>query len=140
MMCFRESLRIEPPVNFSSSHLCTRDVILAKGTPKELKLSKGQTFNFLFNLMHHNEEQWGPEHDKYIPERFDPSSKYYKRPDGKPRSHHAFTPFLGGARICLGKTFAETVAKKMISLILKFYELEHCDTYLKKKVALYDLW
>jgi len=42
MMCFRESLRLELPVSFSTSHTVTKDVILARGTPKELKINAGE--------------------------------------------------------------------------------------------------
>lgn len=42
MMCFRESLRIEPPVGFSTSHTVTKDVVLARGTEKELKINAGE--------------------------------------------------------------------------------------------------
>ena len=45
-MVFRESLRIEPPVSFSSSHMVTQDVVLAKGTPKELKVNAFQRMHF----------------------------------------------------------------------------------------------
>ena len=41
MMCFRESLRIEPPVSYTTSHMVTKDVILARGTSKELKIRAG---------------------------------------------------------------------------------------------------
>ena len=41
LMCFKESLRIEPPLSLSSSHMFTRDVVLANGTPKKLKISAG---------------------------------------------------------------------------------------------------
>lgn len=34
MMCFRESMRIEPVVGFSTAHTVTRDVVLCRGTPK----------------------------------------------------------------------------------------------------------
>ena len=43
MMCFRESLRIEAPINSSSAHTVTKDVILARGTPKELKIDAGDS-------------------------------------------------------------------------------------------------
>ena len=140
MMCFRESLRIESPVNFTTSHMCTRDIVLAANTPKELKINAGQRIHIGNNLLHHKEEYWGANHFDYIPERFDSTSEHYKKPDGTPRSHYAFAPFLGGQRICLGKTFAETVAKKLISMILKFYTLELCDERLKEKVHLYDFF
>ena len=41
MMCFKESLRIEPPISFTSSLTVTKDVVLARGTDKELKVSAG---------------------------------------------------------------------------------------------------
>lgn len=46
---------------------------------------------------------------------------------------------MGGHRICLGKTFAETVAKKMIAMILKFYSLELSDHAMKKEQIGYDI-
>jgi len=36
----------------------------------------------------------------------------------------SFTPFLGGKRICLGKTFAETVTTLTIPLIMSQFDLE----------------
>ena len=50
------------------------------------------------------------------------NSKYYRRPDGGKRSPYAFSPFLGGARVCLGKTFAEVTLKFMIPLWYHFFE------------------
>jgi len=55
MMCFKESMRMEPPVPYSSSHTFTRDVVLARGTPKELKISAGQEIHFEMGLLHHSE-------------------------------------------------------------------------------------
>lgn len=60
--------------------------------------------------LHRNLKYW-KEPEKYIPERFDPSSEYFLTPEGKKRHPMAFSPFFGGKRICLGKTFAETVSK-----------------------------
>lgn len=140
MMCFRESLRIEPPVPLSSSHMFTQDVTLCKGTPKELKIRAGDLIHVESGTLHHNEVHWGPEHNKYIPERFDSDSKYFKAPNGKPRHPYSFVPFLGGHRICLGKTLAETVAKKMVAIILKLYELEYVDESLKKTTFAYSIY
>jgi len=68
------------------------------------------------NALHHNPNEWiSPE--KYIPERFDPDSEYYLTPSGKKRHPMSFGPFLGGKRICLGKTFAENIAKCVIPII-----------------------
>ena len=55
---------------------------------------------------------------RFIPDRFDPTSKYYLTPKGTKRHPMSYGPFLGGKRICLGKTFAENMAKCIIPIIL----------------------
>jgi len=140
MMCFKESMRIEPPVPFSSSHMFTRDVVLARGTPKELKVSAGTELHIEMGCLHHSEKHWGANHDKFIPDRFDRNSKYFKAPDGTSRHPYSYAPFLGGHRICLGKTFAETVAKKLAAMIIKFYELEHAEPEMKRTTFPYDIY
>ena len=84
--------------------------------------------------------QWGPRHREFIPERFDSNSEHFLTPDGKHRHAYSFAPFLGGHRVCLGKVFAETVAKKMIAMILKFYTLELSDPAMKKDSIDYDIF
>lgn len=64
---------------------------------------------------------------KFIPERFDPRSKYYLTPDGKKRHPMSFSPFLGGKRICLGKTFAELVSKIVGPSMLNLFNYEFVD-------------
>ena len=61
-------------------------------------------------------------------------------PDGKHRHPYAYAPFLGGHRICLGKTFAENVAKRVTTMLLKFYTLEHADPEMKKETFSYDFF
>ena len=138
MLCFRESIRIEPPVSFSTSHTVTRDVVLARGTPKELKIDAGSMIHIFFDALHHDSSIWGSKHWEFIPERFDSKSEHFNTPDGHHRSPFAFSPFHGGHRICLGKTFAETVAKKLIAMTLKFYTLEHADPAMKLKTFEYN--
>lgn len=76
--------------------------------------------------LHHNKDEW-IEPDRYIPERFDPSSKYYLTPSGKKRSPMSFSPFLGGKRVCLGKTFADLVSKVVAPSILHNFEFSFVD-------------
>jgi len=71
--------------------------------------------------------QW-QEPDKFISERFDPQSPYFKRPDGGIRHPLAFGAFLGGQRVCLGKAFAETMVRFTISILLYHYSFEILDT------------
>jgi len=72
--------------------------------------------------MHCDPTQW-QEPDRYMPDRFDPGSKWFKKPDGQNRNPLTFTPFMGGKRGCLGKTFAEVVVRYTIPII--YY---HCDS------------
>ena len=140
MMCFRESMRIEPPVGLTTAHKVIKDAVLARGTAKELKVRAGDEIHLMNTILHHDDAQWGANHNEFIPERFDSNSKYFMAPDGKHRHPYSYAPFLGGHRICLGKTFAENVAKRMISMVLKFYALEHADAEMKQETFAYDLF
>eukprot|EP00347_Sterkiella_histriomuscorum_P023205 403335549 len=133
MMCFNESMRIEPPVSFSSMLLLTQDTTLNfPSTNKQTQarwtfnIKKGD--NIIINIpqIHHDPNQW-IDHDKYIPERFDHQSKYYLKPNGQKRHSLAFTPFLGGRRICIGKTFAEIVAKIVVPALMCRFKFEFVD-------------
>ena len=73
--------------------------------------------------MHKNPKEWQKPFE-FIPERFDFNSEYFKRPDGTPRNSLAFMPFLGGKRICLGKTFAETTLKLVLPLYFHHFDFE----------------
>ncbi len=77
--------------------------------------------------LHNDPEEWiSPE--RYIPERFDLGSKYFLKPNGEKRHPFSFQPFLGGRRICLGKTFAEVVAKFIIPAFLCRMDFEMADS------------
>ena len=66
--------------------------------------------------------------EKFIPERFDPKSEYFLAPKAEPRPNYAFMPFLGGKRICVGKTFIEVISKFTIPSILSNFDFEFtCD-------------
>lgn len=69
--------------------------------------------------IHMNPDQWR-EPERYIPERFNPESPWYLIPGSQTKKRHpmSFGPFLGGKRVCLGKTFAENVVKSILPLIL----------------------
>ena len=73
----------------------------------------------MFHLCN-NPDEW-IEPDKFIPERFDPNSKYFLTPSGKKRNPYSFSPFLGGARICIGKTFVESVSKLVVPNLISHF-------------------
>ena len=119
--CFSESLRIEPPVTYSSVCFLTKDCKIGKYMVK-----KDEMFIVDMHHLHHNAEQW-PEHEKFIPERFDSTSKYFLTSKGEKRHHMAFAPFLGGKRICLGKTFVEIISKIIGPTIIGHFDFEYLD-------------
>ena len=65
-----------------------------------------------------------PELRYLFPERFDPTSKYYLTPKGEKRPNYAFSPFLGGMRICLGKSFIEIISKFVGPTIISNFDFD----------------
>jgi len=59
-----------------------------------------------------------------LPDRFDPSNKLYLTPSGQKRHPMSYGPFLGGKRICIGKTFVEKVIKLLGPSILYPFDIE----------------
>merc|ERR1712173_34083 len=100
--CFNESLRMQPPVYFSSSVRMSDTV---KCGP--LTIRKGDMISIGMYSLCNNPDEW-IEPSKFIPERFDENSEYFLTPHGTRRNPYSFSPFLGGSRICIGKTFVET--------------------------------
>jgi cholesterol 24(S)-hydroxylase len=119
-------LRIDPPVPFSTASEISETMELCG-----LKVLGQTKFNIMITDLHKNEEEWWEPH-KFMPERFDPSSKYYLTPNGTKRNPGSYTPFLGGKRICFGKTFAENIAKSVLPVIVTQLDFEFSDPTLYK--------
>merc|ERR1712110_1374309 len=85
-----------------------------------------------------NPKEW-IEPETFNPERFNHESKYYKRPDGTNRNPLSFCPFLGGKRICLGKTFAETTMKLVLPLYYHHFDFEFVKEEHKKRRPHYEI-
>jgi cytochrome P450 len=83
--------------------------------------------------LHHNPDEW-KEPEKFVPERFDPYSEWFLTPSGAKRHPMSFGPFLGGHRICLGKTFALSSLKRVLPIIIMLLDFEFVDkiVYTKK--------
>jgi cytochrome P450 len=114
-------MRLKPQVERSSGIEITENLeILGKHYRKDTPL-----YINIWNL-HNDPTQWHTP-TEYIPDRFDPKSKFYLTPAGAKRHPMSFGPFLGGKRICLGKTFAEKLVKSMIPIIISQLEFEFCD-------------
>ena len=120
MMCFNESLRLEAPT-VTSGGIFTETVQLEQYTIK-----KGDMIVINLQAIHTNPDQW-QQPRSFLPERFDPKSSLYLKPNGEKRHPFAFGPFIGGKRICVGKTFAEIVAKFVIPALLSRLRFEFVD-------------
>ena len=113
--CFKESLRMMPPVYYSSTIRMSETI---QAGP--LKIRKGDGFTINMSRLMNNPKEWiRPE--SFIPERFDPDSQFFLTPDGRRRNTFSFSPFLGGQRICIGKTFIEIVSKLTIPVFLSHF-------------------
>ena len=87
----------------------------------------------MMSQMCNDSREW-IEPERFIPERFDANSRYFLTPAGKRRNPYSFSPFLGGSRICVGKTFIETVSKLTLPTILSQYEFEFLEGVDKETV------
>jgi len=110
-----------PPVYYSSSVRMSENVKCGS-----LTIRKGDLITIMMGSLGNNPEEW-IEPERFIPERFDTSSPYFLTPGGKRRNPYSFSPFLGGSRICIGKTFIEVISKLTVPTLLSHLKFEFKD-------------
>jgi len=115
---YYEVMRTDTPVAISSTNTVTKPTII-----DGVHLETGDAFFINMEAIHHDPIEWKSPKE-FIPERFDPNSEWALKPDGTKRNPLAFNAFLGGQRICLGKTFAELTLKYTIPMYTYFFEFE----------------
>ena len=125
-MCFQESMRRYAPSALSSTSCMSKDI-----TIQGVDMKKEEAFYIGIQFMQNDPKQWLTP-DEFLPERFDFKDPLFKKPNGDKRHPLAYAPFLGGARVCLGKTFAEITMKFTIPLYYHFFEFELVDEAQKK--------
>lgn len=117
-----ETLRLTPATSVSTMCQMTQDVTFFDG----FRLSSETMFVLNITGCHMDPEQW-IEPERFVPDRFNPKSKWFKKPNGGTRNPLTFTPFLGGKRNCIGKTFTETVVRYTIPILYYHFDIEFLD-------------
>ena len=128
-MCYSEALRMEPPAANSIEWLAYRDYELTGPQNRKYHIKKDTRVVISYESIMNDPYQW-IEPEVFQPLRFDksdPESKWVRTEDGKPRNPLAFTPFMGGKRVCLGKTFAEVTVRFTVPLLYHFFDFEFAD-------------
>ncbi|CAI9152241.1 unnamed protein product [Rangifer tarandus platyrhynchus] len=107
-MCIKEALRLYPPVPAIGREL-SKPITFPDGR----SLPAGISVSLSFYGLHHNPKVW-PNPEVFDPTQFVP---------GSTRHSHAFLPFSGGSRNCIGKQFAMNELKVAVTLALLHFEL-----------------
>ncbi|XP_072580177.1 cytochrome P450 4A6-like isoform X3 [Vulpes vulpes] len=107
-MCIKEALRLYPPVPSVGREL-SKPITFPDGR----SLPRGFLVSLSFYALHHNPNVW-PKPEVFDPSRFAPDAA---------RHSHAFLPFSGGSRNCIGQHFAVNEMKVAVALILLRFEL-----------------
>lgn len=105
----QESMRLFPPV-YALARKAEREAQIGDYT-----VPAGSEVGLWIYMAHHD-ERWFPDPERFDPDRFaEPASA------GRPR--HAWLPFGGGARTCVGKTFATIEAVLILAAIARRWRL-----------------
>ncbi|EIW77750.1 cytochrome P450 monooxygenase CYP63 [Coniophora puteana RWD-64-598 SS2] len=120
-----ETLRLFPPVPLNqrqsrptSCTLPPPDPTFPAESRQPLYMPKSTTFFYSTLLMQRNKALWGPDGDKFDPERWiDPQrlSKFTSNP-------MMFTPFSAGPRICIGQNYAYNEASYFLARLLQRFD------------------
>jgi cytochrome P450 len=113
LQVLEESLRLYPPAWIFEREALEDDAIGGYAVPK------GSIAAVSPYVMHRN-PRYFPDPDRFDPARFD-------RASARERPRHAYLPFGGGPRTCIGNTFALTEMHLILPMIVRAFTLDLPD-------------
>ncbi|KAK0755827.1 hypothetical protein N5P37_011608 [Trichoderma harzianum] len=115
--CMRENFRHTPVFTMP----LTRQVMSQGGTViAGTEIPAGTNVSITNHALHHNPSIWGPDCDEYKPSRW--------LRDGYAKENLKYLmPFGAGHRMCIGRNIAMANMLKVVSVVLRNYELEAVD-------------
>lgn len=113
-----EVLRFHPSVP-NTLRISVKDTTLV-GRP----IPKGTFFIISPEVVNHMEELWGPDADKFNPDRFMGQGKAN---NGGANSNYAFLTFLHGPRSCIGQGFAKAELACLLAAVVGRFKFELKD-------------
>ncbi len=105
----KESMRLYPPA-WIIGREAIEDVQIG-----DYFMPKGTQVNCVFYFAHHDPRWWDAP-QQFRPERFSPENE-------ENINKHAYTPFGGGPRVCIGNSFALMEARLLLATIAQRYRL-----------------
>lgn len=126
--CYQESLRKEAPAPITIPSNFIQDTVVGQHSDRvpTIKMQKDTIYVIVCEEIHKDPTEWREPHS-FNPARFDttiPDNEWLLRPDGKPRNTYSYSPFSGGKRICLGKTFAEQVFRFTLPMLFHYLDFD----------------
>ncbi|TQE13727.1 hypothetical protein C1H46_000734 [Malus baccata] len=116
-----ESMRLYPPVPVDSKQAANDDIL-----PDGTKVKKGMKVTYHVYAMGRMEEIWGEDWAEYRPERWlerGEESGTHKKWKFVGRDTYSYPVFQAGPRICLGKEMAFLQMKRVVSGVLKRFQV-----------------
>jgi cytochrome P450 len=114
-----ETLRLYPIATPIQGRKCMETCVVGDGEDA-MAIPAGMTVMADVWTVHYDQQIWGPDADKFRPERFSPEESEGRHP-------MAFLPFGAGPRNCIGMRFALMEAKLTLLKMLKRFTLEPCS-------------
>lgn len=117
-MCIKETLRIFPPIMYSTK-VCTKSYELINKGARSLEVPVGCEVIIPTYAIHHDPNFY-PDPEKFNPERFNESS-----PEAKTIAEQGlFIPFGAGLRMCPAIKYAEAIIKAAVVEIIHHFDVQ----------------